>query len=404
MKRIFPAACGLLVLVVLAGFSAESGATRSSGPTAASVDAKLQAIWTKYKSQLRGLCVGASDDGINRIKCFGKKTPGTVSVTPDQHTLFHIASISKTFGATLLALRVVQGKVHLEDPVRDYVPHLAERVLFPKKGLTLLDLADHYSGLRHGTPKGISVDDFLLKTGNCLHDSTCFIHPPEVKYSYSNWAVSVLGTLLAVNDGFPDGPIGPWSADNRHAITGPLGMTETRSTQDWLKNDPATFQAQQAGTGSEKFNQNPYESPGTGVWSSPHDMLIWLRYSMGLAGSGDLKAAVPLLYEDTDHMRPAKRAPQQIGLVWTITPGTGASCVSKAGDGGDFHAFFDFVDRKTEAPGDKQRRGVFLLVNKTPTTTSYRAIAAELLNSLPGKPGEQKAQCTIPGSSTTDDG
>jgi D-alanyl-D-alanine-carboxypeptidase/D-alanyl-D-alanine-endopeptidase len=398
----------VLALVVLIGSAAGSRTTRADDPTAASVDAKLQRIWTKYKSQFqgRGMCLGASDDGINRIKCFGKKAPGG-NTPPNAHTLFHIASISKTFGATLLALRVEQGKVHLLDPVRTYVPN-AEKGLFPKAGatpgLTLVDLAQHYSGLPHGTPSATSVDDLLQKTGDCLILSTCHVHPPETTYSYSNWGVAVLGTLLAVDDGYPDGSIGPWSADNRHAITGPLGMSETRSWQDWLKNDPTTFQAHRASTGSEQFQQSPYESPGSGVWSSPYDMLIWLRYSMGLAGSGDLAAAVPFLYDDpSDNTRPTKHAPTTIGLVWKIDPGTGGSCISKAGDGGDFHAYFVFLDRKSEPAGDKQRRGVFLLVTKTPTT-NYRAIATELLNSLPTKTGEQKPTCPIPSSTSVDDG
>jgi serine-type D-Ala-D-Ala carboxypeptidase/endopeptidase len=410
MKRIFPAACGVLVLAVLVGSAAGSRSTRAGDPTAASVGAKLEKIWTKYKSQFqgRGMCLGASDDGINEIKCFGSKAPGS-STPPNIHTLFHIASISKTFGATLLALRVEQGKVHLTDPVRKYVPHQAEKVLFPTAsatpGLTLVDLAQHYSGLPHSTPPHVSsVDDLLHQTGDCLHDSTCKVDSTEHKYHYSNWGVAVLGTLLAVKDGYADGPLGPWSADNRHAITGPLGMNETRSWQDWKKNDATTFEARRASTGGEKFNQSPYESPGSGIWSSPHDMLIWLRYSMGLAGSGDLAAAVPLLYDDpSDNTRPGKKPPKTIGLVWAIAPGSSGNCIAKAGDGGDFHAYFVFLDRKTEPAGDKQRRGVFLLVTQTPTT-NYRVIATELLNSLPGRSGRPKPTCPLPTSTAVDDG
>ena len=388
MRRISLAVCAVVVVGVLVGSASAFRTARGDRPTAASVDVAFQAIWTKYKSQLRGLCVGAVDEGIVRTHCFGSKAPGSTA-PPDVHTLFDVASISKTFGATLLALRVTQGKVKLGDRVRKYVRTLPAKALFPEK-LTLLDLADHYSGLPHGTASAASADDFVLKTGRCLQNTGCRVGLPETVYHYSNWAVSLLGTLLAMNDGFPDGPVGPWSADNAQSITDPLAMTETRSWQDWLKTDPGTFGAHRAQSGTEKFNQSPYESPGSGVWSSAHDMLIWLRYSMGLTGPAALKGAVPLLYDDTHDIRVTKNPPKKIGLVWTILPGTGGTCIAKAGDDHDFHAYLVFVDKK--------RRGVFLLVNKTPTT-SYRRIATELLNSLPSASGAKPPRCTTgPGS------
>ena len=383
----------MLVVGGLVGSAAAFRAARGDTPTAASVDAAFQAIWTKYKSQLRGLCVGAVDEGIVRTHCFGSKAPGS-STPPDVHTLFDIASISKTFGATLLALRVTQRKVKLDDPVRKYVRTLPAKALFPAKRLTLLDLADHYSGLPHGTKNAGSADDFLLKTGLCLQNSHCRVGLPETVYHYSNWAVAVLGTLLALNDGFPDGPVGPWSADNAQSITDRLAMTETRSWQDWLRTDPGTFGMHRARSGTEKFSHSPYETPGSGLWSSAHDMLIWLRYSMGLAGTGALRDAVPLLYDDTHDIRVTKNPPKKIGLVWTILPGPGGTCIAKAGDDHDFHAYLVFVD--------KRRRGAFLLVNKTPTT-SYRTIATELLNSLPSGSGAKAPSCTT-GPGSGDDG
>jgi CubicO group peptidase (beta-lactamase class C family) len=371
--------------------AAGSAAGVSQGPTPTSVDSAFQKIWTTYhdKAVLLGLCVGAVDEGVSRIGCFGKKGPN-LDIPPDEHTLFQIASVTKTFGATLLALRVVQGKAFLSDKARDYVPDLVAKVLFPPQ-LTLLDLAQHYSGLPHSTPPHVKdVTDFLRRTGTCFRNPNCVVAPPETRWAYSNWGISTLGTLLALHDGFPDGPLGPWVADNRQSITGPLGMTETRLWQDWMQNDLALFNAHRAVSGTETFDQSPFEGPGSGIYSSPHDMLIWLQYSMGVAGSGDLASARHLLYDDSSFWRDS-RPPNQIGLVWNIEPTVDrkASCVSKAGDAGDFHSYVLFV------PG---QRGVFLLVNRTPTKPSYRTIATKLLNLLPGT----GPACPMPGS--TDSG
>ena len=250
--------------------------------------------------------------------------------------------------------------------------------------LTLLDLADHYSGLPKQAPSADNVDDFLLKTGVCLGKSSCRHDVPAQSFLYSNWAVGVLGNLLALHDGFSDGTLTPWEKDNDKTITAPLGMTETRSRQDWLASDPTGFLLHRAVSGQESAN-NRYVAPAGGLYSSAHDMLLWLRYSMGLTGSPGLLAAHHLLYDDPP-LRPTSNANQKIGLVWDITSGNGVTCISKAGDGQGFHAYVIFVKG--------QKRGAFLLVNNTPTT-SYRSIATEILNALPATPGAGSPTCPV---------
>ena len=102
-------------------------------PSGASVGPKLDAIWTKYHDQLVGLCVGAVDDRVSLNRCYGKKAP-SLTAKPGVHTLFRIESVSKTFAAALLALRVQQHRVALADDVRRYVPGLlAGKPLYPSR-------------------------------------------------------------------------------------------------------------------------------------------------------------------------------------------------------------------------------------------------------------------------------
>jgi CubicO group peptidase (beta-lactamase class C family) len=340
-------------------------------------------IWTKYQSQLVGMCLGAVDDDVAVTKCFGKKAPGA-TVAPNQRTLFRIESVSKTFAATLLAARLQEGKVTLDEKVRTLVPLVAGKTMYPPS-LTLRDLAQHYSGLPKPTPKAANVDVFLTKTGTCLASSSCRVAAPGATFLYSNWGVSVLGNLLAVHDGFVDGSVTPWDRDSEQTITGPLGMKDTRSFQGWVVADPIGFASRRALSGTPG-TPNPYSAPGGGLYSSAHDMLLWLRYSMGLHGTTFLLEANHWLYRDTP-LRPTKSAGRSVGLVWDVMAGSGAGgveCISKAGDGAGFHAQLHFVEGK--------KRGVFLLVNDTPTT-SYRTIADELLNTLPPTPGAGSVQC-----------
>jgi len=373
------------VLCVLLAVGLGFRSSPAGHPTNPAITAAMDKIWAKYQSQLLGLCVGAVDGHVAIPKCYGKKAPGA-HAKPDVHTLFRIESVSKTFAATLLALRVHQHKVALSDQVRTYVPTLAGQPLYPTS-LTLLDLADHYSGLPKATPVVSSENEFLLRTGSCLSKASCRNDVPGHSYHYSNWAVSVLANVLALHDGFQDGPAGPWEQDNQQAVTLPLGMSDTRSLQGWLFSDPADFTLHRAISGKETPKGHPYGNAGGGLYSSAHDMLLWLRYSMGLHGTPALLAANPLLYDDPTNQRAANHANEKIGLVWDITSGNGGvTCVSKAGDGQGFHAYVIFVKG--------QRRGVSLLVNDDPST-SYRTMATELLNSLPPIPGVASPQCPV---------
>jgi CubicO group peptidase (beta-lactamase class C family) len=56
-------------------------------------------------------------------------------------TPFHLASISKTFTATVILHLMEQGKISLEDPVEKYLP------TFPYQGINIQDLLTHRSGL-----------------------------------------------------------------------------------------------------------------------------------------------------------------------------------------------------------------------------------------------------------------
>jgi CubicO group peptidase (beta-lactamase class C family) len=306
------------VLGVLAVAAVGFQSSPNGHPTGTSIGAAMDAIWTKYSSQLLGLCVGAVDGRIAVDRCYGKKAPGS-NAKPNVHTLFRLESVSKTFAATLLALRVHQHKVTLTDEVRTYVPALGGQVLYPSS-LTLLDLADHYSSLPKSSPDASNVHDFLVKTGSCLSKPSCRNDVPGNSYLYSNWAVSVLANVLALRDGFSDGPAGPWEKDNQQAIAGPLGMTDTRSLQGWLFSDPGRFALHRAVSGKENPGSSPYGNAGGGLYSSPHDMLLWLRYSMGLHGTPALLAANPLLYEDAAHQRTTGSGTRSVWSGTSRTP------------------------------------------------------------------------------------
>jgi hypothetical protein len=118
--------------------------------------------------------------------------------TARPESIYQIASISKTFTGLILAQMVVQGKVRLDEPVRELLP--AGTVRKPGgREITLLDLATHRSGLppmpdnlgRNGIPNpGADYHAADLYAFVAEHGVGRDANPPFV---YSNFGFALLG-------------------------------------------------------------------------------------------------------------------------------------------------------------------------------------------------------------------
>lgn len=165
-----------------------------------------------------GVTIGVVSHGVRRIFSYGTAKPDSV---------FEIGSVTKTFTALLLAQMVQQGKVKLDDPVRELLP--AGTVAKPVAGaeITLLDLSDQHSGLPRmpdnfhpADPANPYADydakllyQFIGKQGVAL--------PANAPFSYSNVGVGLLGQALADRAGMS------YEDLLREQITRPLGMHDT---------------------------------------------------------------------------------------------------------------------------------------------------------------------------------
>lgn len=179
------------------------GAQRPGGPLAPGTGA--------------GLAIGVLKHGSRRVFTFGTAKPDSV---------FEIGSISKTFTGLLLAQMVEQGKVRLDEPVRELLPE--GTVAKPSgKEITLLDLAMQQSGLPLMPSNMNTVDkdnpyseyraadlyDYLAKRG--------VGKPADAHFVYSNLGFGLLGRALAERGG------ATWPDLVRSTISGPLEMKDT---------------------------------------------------------------------------------------------------------------------------------------------------------------------------------
>jgi CubicO group peptidase (beta-lactamase class C family) len=374
--------------------------TASATPTAQSITKAFDSVRKRFAGDILGICMGAIDQQTRAIKCYGRMSPGSKK-KPTRTTLFQIGSVSKTFTATLLALRVDSGAVGLQDPARQYLPAGPGDTQVPAS-MTLLDLADHYSGLPRDTPSGehppATVDKYLSEAGPCSASSQCRSGQPGGRYSYSNYGYGVLGELLALRDGFSDGAASAWEQDNDANVSGPLALPDTHSWLGWQAISPATFDARRARPRRHVvppyFPPAPYADAAAGLYSSANDMVKWLSFSMGLSGTPALDAARQYLYNTPSLLRPRENQSdkrRRIGLAWRVdTHGSGNSkvqCVYKDGLTRGFTTSMIFIkDRGV---------GAFVMLNTEPDTP---AIAAALVNALPSAKKIARSACGVGGS------
>jgi D-alanyl-D-alanine carboxypeptidase len=119
-------------------------------------------------------------------------------------TIFRIASITKTFTATATLVLRDEGKLHLDDPVVQYLPWFRLRRSDPEEpAITVRHLLLHTSGLPreaafpywtdHVFPSREQIREALPRQEP--------VYPPETRYKYSNLGIALLGEVVAAASG-----------------------------------------------------------------------------------------------------------------------------------------------------------------------------------------------------------
>lgn len=172
-------------------------------------DAGLKTFDAYYKDALkRYRIVGSSFMLVHNNQVLDKQFYGTAHIANnyavDEDTIYHWASISKTFtGIAIMQLRD-RGKLKLEDPITKYVPEL--RQIHDPFGsmdeITIGMLISHTAGFRAGTfPFGGDKDWHPAEPTRweqlvAMLPYTEVEFKPGSKYSYSNPGVVYLGQVI----------------------------------------------------------------------------------------------------------------------------------------------------------------------------------------------------------------
>lgn len=280
----------------------------------------------------------------------------------DEHSVFEIGSITKTFTGILLADKVVKGEVKLNDPLQQYLP---EGVTAPTRNgevITLVTMSNHTSALprlpSNFAPKNPNnpYADYSEQQMYDFLKGYALTRDIGSQHEYSNYAQGLLGNVLAKKSGlsYEDLMI--------KIIADPLGMKNTRITlTPEMKKNLAIGHA----GGAEAENWDLASLAGAGaIRSTAVDMAKYISANMGMIKSS-ADAAIQLSHKQTTK----EGITPKVGLGWMLTRSGEIDLITHGGGTGGYRTFAGFI------PAEK--KGVIVMTN---STTGVDDIAIHLLN------------------------
>jgi CubicO group peptidase (beta-lactamase class C family) len=226
-----------------------------------------------------GEVVLAEGYGVLRL---GEATP------VDAHTLFGIASNTKAFTATALALLVAEGKIGWDQSVIDVLPWFRMSDPYVTAELTVEDLLVHRSGL------GLGAGDLLFWPASTLSRDEIvrrLRHLPiensfRAGYNYDNMLYMVAGEVVEATSGMS------WESFVEERILEPAGMSDSRASLTAAAPGRNIASTHARVEGLVRFiepDTSASISPAGGIMSSASDMARWmnLQLARGKLADGD---------------------------------------------------------------------------------------------------------------------
>ncbi|MFI9805182.1 serine hydrolase domain-containing protein [Streptomyces sp. NPDC052301] len=255
----------------------------------------------------------------------------------DERTLFHLASVSKTFTATALMRLAEQGRVDLDAPVRRYVPDLRLADEDTAARITVLNLLNHTAGLDWNLVDADEGDGSLAAFVAQL-DRLPLIGRPGARASYSQAGYNLLGRVVENVTKLP------FEKALAELLLDPLGLTDTVFDLDDVVVRGFSVGHNRAEDGTLTLAR-PWKSrraglrgdnPGGGIVSSVSDLLRWARFQLG-DGEGLLSAeSLRRMRQPTVELRGSTLG-DAFGICWFLREVDG---VRTAGHGGSGNAQF----------------------------------------------------------------
>lgn len=217
---------------------------------------------------------------------------------PQPESIYEIASLTKPFAATLLALAAVRGQLKLDDPIKPCFGLQPQAYCYRGKAISWRDLATHYAGLP-ALPDNLELSEPHPTRSYRPEQLHAFLRGFELErapgqtFDYSTLGYGLLGALLAEQAG----------AENfadllQTELLQPLGLNSSgvklaealhsRQVHGYIQGQAVTLAEDLGGL-----------TASGGLKASAQDLLHWLAYQLGVHPQqanlpSELQAAIDL--------------------------------------------------------------------------------------------------------------
>jgi len=246
----------------------------------------------------------------------------------DAHTVFRLASLSKSFAGTVTGLLVDHGPLRWDSRVADFLPTLQLAEPDAAEHLTIADLLSHRVGLKpHTYDKDIEANAEYHNLVGLLPAAPLTCQPGEC-YGYQNVAFSLIGDIVFA----ASGQFYPEAVSRR--IFQPLGMNDASLGLDGILTSPRWARPHiktKSGAWRSLTPKPTYYrlAPAAGVNASISDMAQWVIAQAGYRPDVLPRALLEALHSPIietpselktrpNHWRAQRLSSAAYGLGWRV--------------------------------------------------------------------------------------
>ncbi|MBF0596801.1 serine hydrolase [Faecalibacter rhinopitheci] len=227
-----------------------------------------------------GMAVAVIKDGaIVHSKGYGVKSILTGEKV-ESSTNFGIASNSKAFTATTLAILVDEGKIKWDDKVIQHIPEFKMYNNYVTKEFTIRDLLTHRSGLGLGAGDLMVWPDGHNFTPKDIINNIQFLKPVSdfrSKYDYDNLLYIIAGEVIERVSGQS------WTDFVTKRLLEPIGMTNSAANWHLVKDKKNAIAPHVPIDGKleviDRYTNTIFDA-AAGIYSNVDDVAKWLQFNL----------------------------------------------------------------------------------------------------------------------------
>jgi CubicO group peptidase (beta-lactamase class C family) len=258
------------LLLTCAGCARQPGRQMSEIPDAKAIDS----LFVSYaKPGAPGASIVVIENGELRLAKGYGLADVEANLRTDERTNFRLASLTKQFTATAILLLARDGRLALDERVRDILPELPAHTA----DVRVRHLLTHTSGLW-------AYEDFVPDSQTTqVHDADVpaliahasgLYFPPGSRYRYSNTGYALLALIVERKSGVP------FARYLRERVFEPLKMDSTVAYEAGRSIVPRRaigYSATEAGFKRTDQSSTSAVLGDGGIYSSVHDLALWDR-------------------------------------------------------------------------------------------------------------------------------